>query len=134
MAENTSSSFVIDSSFMLAYLFPDEKKQFVDEIFTEHASGEIDLYAPTLLFIEVLNGIRSALLRNRITTKQAYKLSQAFLDLSIICEDINYLDVFNLSLDNTITTYDASYLYLSRKKNLPLLSLDRNLQKLGRMH
>lgn len=130
MAENTKITCVIDSSFALSYLLPDEHNALVQTLFDEYKRGKIDLIAVSLLPFEVVNGIYAATLSKRFSPIIAQKLISEFLDLPIILEAINYDEVFKLSNEYKISVYDSSYLLLSRMKNLKLLTLDKKLQKL----
>jgi predicted nucleic acid-binding protein len=51
------------------------------------------------------------------------------LDLPIHWSDVDHLAVLRLALDRAITTYDARYLYLSHKLNVPLSTFDRKLAR-----
>jgi hypothetical protein len=43
---NQKNTFVVDTSFVLAYLMPDEKVQNVDEILSQFEENKIRLIAP----------------------------------------------------------------------------------------
>ncbi|KKR32021.1 MAG: hypothetical protein UT63_C0054G0008 [Candidatus Gottesmanbacteria bacterium GW2011_GWC2_39_8] len=129
MAENIDS-FVIDASFILAFLLPDEKTSKVDKIFSEYKDGKIKLLSTELLPFEVLNGLKSALLRKRIKRKEALVLVNAFVNLDITLEKIDIVEVFDIRAKK-LSFYDASYLYLSKINRFKLLSLDKYLIKLS---
>lgn len=121
-------TFVVDASFVLAYLLPDERAKKVDVVFERYAKGEIKLISSQLLLFEVLNGLRSAVLQKRLEQKRALILAKAFLDLEIKVEEENFEAVFKLALKRKVTVYDAGYLWLALKKKVKLLSLDRSLR------
>jgi len=114
MAEE--SEFVVDASFVLAYLLPDEKAGLTDEFFGRYANGEIKLVSCPLLPFEVLNGLRAAVLKKRLGAEVAEKLGQAFLALEIELEPIDFADCFTLALNKKLSVYDASYLLLGQEK------------------
>ena len=74
---------VIDSSFVLSYLFADKKRIEVDDVFIRYENGEINLIAPSLIQFEIANGLRSAVLRKRISSRHAIQLLRIFLQLDI---------------------------------------------------
>lgn len=128
MAENTkSSTFVVDASFILSALLPDEHAAKTDIVFEKFASGKITLQSSFLLPFEVLNGLKIAILRKRITSKQARVLAKSFLGWDILLEKVEFLKVLALSLKEDITVYDASYLWLAQKEKIRLFTLDKNL-------
>ena len=129
MQAGKSTSFIVDASLVLAFLLPDEKQSEAVKIFDQYTSGIIELVTPTLLPYEIINGLKGALLRKRITIQQTIQLTQQFLDLTIPLIETNLQEVLEISIDNKISVYDSSYLYLSRKYNLELLTLDDTLKK-----
>lgn len=129
MAENINS-YIIDSSFTLGFLLPDEHAAIVDKIFTQFAQSKIQLESTHLLPFEVTNAIKMAFKRKRITQKQAAILISSFLKWDIKMMDVKFAEVLKIASKNDLTAYDASYLWLSRKKGLKLLTLDEKLQKL----
>lgn len=130
MAENTDRA-VVDASFVLSFLLPDEKVNLIDEVFDKFYSGEINLVAPILLSFEVFNGLHTAFLRKRIDQKTVQNLGEKFLSLDIDLYEADYLEISRLSLEENLSFYDASYLYLARYLGTPLMTLDNKLKDLG---
>lgn len=129
MAGSTNGS-IIDASYLLNFLLSDEKIKEVEETFDRLASGELRLYAPWLLTFEVLNGLHVAVSRKRVAVSIAQELAQSFLKMEITILATDPLEVFDLAQKENLTVYDASYLYLSIQRHVPLLSLDKHLQDL----
>lgn len=129
MAGRLDKKYVVDSSFVLAFLLPSEKSKHVDEIFTRYKEGEIKLISSHLLPFEVGNGLKTALLRKRLRVKEVKILLRAFLDLEIELEEIDTEETFKLALSQNLTMYDAAYLFLATAKRIPLLTLDTDLKK-----
>ena len=127
MAENFKE-VVVDASFVLAYLLPDEKSGWVDKIFRQYVQGEIVFISTSLLPLEVLNGLRTAVLKKRFSEKLAGKLAQAFLLLDIKLEPVDFLVSWQVALRKGISVYDASYLALSLEKKTKLLTVDKKLK------
>lgn len=131
MPEENSKRFVIDASFLLAYLLPDEHAIYVEKIFKAYAQGKITFFSSPLLPFEVANSLRHAVPK-RITKPQALSLFAEFIDYKIELRPLNETKILAFSLENKLTVYDASYIWLARKKRVPLLTLDANLAKLTR--
>lgn len=127
MAGNTSKTYVIDASYILTYLLPDENSTSVDELFVRYQKKEVHFVAPPLLQLEVLGGLRSAVLRKRLKEADALELAQKFLDLDIEFREIPYLDVLKLSFETSLTVYDSTYLWISKDIHIPILTQDSQL-------
>lgn len=130
MAGNIDS-FVIDASFILANLLPDEQSQEADEIIRSYRNGEVYLISSAIFNLEVLNGLKSQQLRRRITKEKCFELAKTFLEIGISCEDVDDYETFIISQKLGLTVYDASYVWLAKSKDIPLLSLDRRMKKLA---
>lgn len=131
MAGSTKQAFVVDASFLLAHLLPDESSTFVDQMFLRHRKNNIILVSTVIFPFEVLNGIKMAYLRKRISARIAHGLSKDFLTTLIPLENINFQSSFLLALKKKLTVYDASYVQLSLERQIPLLSLDEKLSRLA---
>jgi Predicted nucleic acid-binding protein, contains PIN domain len=130
MEENSKKTYVIDSSFILAYLLPDEEIEKVQKLFDKYKLGGVNLLSTVLLPFEVVNGIHAATLSKRIDQEVAMQLIDEFLKLPILFEDVNFTSCFNISYDRKISVYDASYVLLSRIEGVLLLTLDKKLKSL----
>jgi len=123
------TTFVVDASFVLAYLLPDEKDKNVGKMFSKFEKNQIAFISSHLLAFEVSNGLRSAVLQGRQEAKAARLLLDSFLNMGIIFEKINGKEVFDLSLEKSISIYDASYAWLAKSKKIKLLTLDESLSR-----
>ncbi|MBI2329975.1 type II toxin-antitoxin system VapC family toxin [Candidatus Daviesbacteria bacterium] len=126
MAANTNT-FVIDSSYLLAYLLPDENITEVQNFFDQYKYKKIRLVAPQILPFEIFNGLKSGILSKRVDKNLAQELGKTFLRLPIALLEIDVLEVFDSSIKEKLSFYDAAYVYLARKYNTQLLSLDQKL-------
>lgn len=127
-AENFKS-FVVDASYVLGFLLPDENNYELGDFFGKATRGEINLYSSIILPFEVLNGLKMSVIRKRISAGQAQEIAVNFLELSFSLEEVDYLENFKFCVENGITFYDSAYVWLSKCLNIPLLTLDRKLTK-----
>ncbi len=127
MAENINNVFVIDASFVLAYLL-DEDNTTIDSIFEKQVKGEIYFISTSLLKYEVGNTLRTKLMRKKIKKEEAQRLYRSFLAINIKEELLDFHDVLDLALEKNLSFYDASYSYLAKSKKIDLLTLDHSLK------
>ncbi len=127
-------SFVIDSSVALTWCFEDEASPAADRLLAQLT--DTGAVAPSLWPLEVLNGLAMAERRGRLTTLARH-------------EKISFLQALPISLDHEtaaqawttttrlaeryrLTLYDAAYLELAQRLNLPLATLDKELREAAR--
>lgn len=129
MAGNTKNLFVVDASFVLAFLL-DEGNNEVENIFERHAKGEREFIAPHLLKYEVGNGLRSKIYRKKINARKGRRLYGNFFELKIIEKEFDYLETLSLATSKKLSFYDAAYVYLAKQYKTKLFTLDKILQKI----
>ncbi len=122
---------VVDASFILDFLLPDEHSAHVIKIFEEYKKGKISFMAPIILPFEIANWLKYAVKSRRIEESVALELLEIFSKFDIDLLQINTEKVFLVSLEKELSIYDASYVILSQDKNLRLLTLDKKLAKLA---
>ncbi len=130
MEEKVKQIKVIDASFMLGYLLPDERQGKIQKEIDKYKSGSLQLISVSLFPYEVINGIYAAVLSKRLSLSLARDLISDFLTLPINYEQIEFITAFDFASTHKISVYDASYLLLARSKQIPLLTLDRKLSNL----
>ena len=133
MEENTSSTnlFVIDASYILAALMPDEKEEIALNTIIEYKNKNIFLASTTLLPYEVANSLRSNINRGRIAYRKAMELLTEFGNLQIPFYPIEYAKYFAISCKYNISCYDASYVALAKEKGAGLLTFDKRLKEIS---
>jgi len=127
MEEKSKSVYVVDASFILAFLLRDSNSSQADTYFKKYRNDIIIFVAPELLYYEVLNGLKSACLTKRIDQKQCARLLSLFLALDIKTQIVDWNTVLKVAFTKKITCYDASYLVLSQKLKAKLLTFDKQL-------
>lgn len=131
MAGNTRANYVIDASYLLSFLLPDERIEEVDAVFLRYREGSLDFFSSNVLPLEVINGLRSAVSSKRISPKDARVLIKNFFQIEVHYPKLDFADLFEISLEEEISVYDALYLYLARSESLRLLTLDKKLATLA---
>jgi len=122
---------VIDASFILDFLLPDEQSTYVIKTFEEYKKSKILFVAPIILPFEVANGLKYAVKAKRIKENVASELLDTFLKLDIGLLQINLEKTLQVSLEKELSIYDASYITLSQQESFSLLTLDEKLKKLS---
>ncbi|MDZ7587027.1 MAG: type II toxin-antitoxin system VapC family toxin [Patescibacteria group bacterium] len=130
MAANIDS--VVDASIILAWLLPDEREVRVNRLFAAYRQKKNHIYAPKLLVYELINGLKSAILRKRIDWLKAKRAIDVFLQMKFELIDQSGEEKTILQMANklNLSVYDASYVVLAKKLKVKLLSLDKKLQRL----
>ena len=122
-------SLVLDASLTLSWYLDEEVGPAADNVLER--VGEDGAYVPSLWRMEVANALQLALRRKRIDKDFR---SRAFRHLEVLpialdpetdtfvwSATVALADRFNL------TVYDATYLELAHRRNLPLATLDKEL-------
>ena len=123
-------SLVLDSSATLAWIYSDETTDPIRRLFD--AVADDGAVVPALWRLEIANSLTVAVRRGRIDAnfRRAVLSDLALLDITIDDhtdvhawgETLSVADRFQL------TVYDAAYLELAQRRNLPLATLDRELR------
>jgi predicted nucleic acid-binding protein len=123
-------SLVLDSSATLAWIYSDETTNPIRRLFD--AVGDEAAVVPALWRLEIANSLTVAVRRGRIEAnfRRAALTDLALLDIAIDDqtdvhawgETLRVADFFQL------TVYDAAYLELAQRRNLPLATLDGELR------
>jgi predicted nucleic acid-binding protein len=122
-------SLVIDSSMTLAWYFEDERTEASIAVLNQVA--DTGAAVPALWRLEVLSGLQVAVRRGRITA--AYRdASLADLQSLVIAIDPDtnrqaWSATLRLCERFGLTPYDAAYLELALRRQLPLATLDGDL-------
>jgi predicted nucleic acid-binding protein len=127
------TGFVLDASIVLAWCFPDEDDHvaaYVADIFKHSGVANVTPFWPH----EVLNALLAGEKRKRISEA----LIQVFLDdlvnLAIVVDrpqpaSAVFTKIQALCREHELTAYDAAYLELAIRNELPLATIDKALRK-----
>ena len=120
---------VVDASFMLALLLPDEELS--DSAFYFSQIIDVGMVVPAHWNAEISNAMVMALRRQRITA--AYRrdallrLADLPIDRDMQSIPAFFGDTLHLSDRHKLSAYDASYLELALRLQLPLATMDKAL-------
>lgn len=118
---------VVDCSICLPWVFDDENGEDAQRVLDLLASGTA--VVPPLWNLEIVNGLLMATRKGRITPDEALKAVSLFDDLPIEIDDgvVSRRSLLILATQYSLTAYDAVYLELALRTQLPLATQDRQL-------
>jgi predicted nucleic acid-binding protein len=123
---------VVDASVALAWCFEDEADSRTDGLLQRLRQGD-RMVVPAHWPTETLNGLLVASRRKRITADQPPLFWDELARLPIETEPaltaIQAKTVLALAGKHGLTVYDAAYLELAHRRQLPLGTLDAELRK-----
>lgn len=126
-----SIAFVLDASMAFAWVLPSQASPEADALMDRIAAGARAV-VPPLWFLEVANGLLAAQRRRLITGSERALALDRFSDLAIAVDDSDARHAFShtsaLAELHGLTVYDAAYLELALRSNLPLGTRDRALR------
>lgn len=122
-------SIVLDASMTIAWLFDDERTDAAHEIMMRVvADGAV---VPSLWRLEIANMLRNAVRRGRCDNDFAdaslFRLERLRIRIDEETDQHAWGTTRNLSREQDLTLYDAAYLELALRSELPLASCDRDL-------
>ncbi len=120
--------FVIDNSIVCGWLIANQASDYGEAV----AKRLLDdrAHAPALWELELTNVLRTACLRQKLTAQQAQaKLAQVLsLPIEVDRQAVAAAEVLALALRFGLSTYDATYLELALRLQVPLATTDDALQ------
>jgi len=126
-----SPTFIIDCSMTMAWFFPDEATSATQQIQDRLIHEAV--IVPSLWYLEVTNVLAMAEKRKRTTATDSTQFLQQLQKFDIQRDDSWQMRAFDhllpLCRKHGLTSYDASYLDLALRCQLPLASLDIDLRK-----
>ncbi|MBA3967763.1 MAG: type II toxin-antitoxin system VapC family toxin [Nitrospirales bacterium] len=123
--------FVLDSSVAMAWVLPDEANPTLDPL-CDRLTHEVAV-VPPVWPLEIANVLLVAVKRGRLTAKDVRHLVTEIRALPLEIDSISTERVFDetlaLAQKYHLTTYDASYLELAKRRGIPLATLDARLRQ-----
>ena len=128
------SLFVLDCSVTVAWLFADEASPRTDALLQRLTEGAA--VVPNLWHLEVGNVLAMSERRGRINSSQNASCLELLgrLPIEVDAETGRRAlrEVLSLARAEKLTTYDAAYLELAMRRNMPLATRDRALRRASR--
>ena len=128
------SKFILDCSVAAAWCFEDEASDITDNLLER--VRDYGAVVPSLWLLEITNVLLQAERRGRIATKDVTTQLELLRILPISFEHTNQVEIFSstmaLARAEQLTSYDATYLELAIRLDLPLATLDKKLVQAAR--
>ena len=125
-----SAAFVVDASMALAWVLPGQASSAAEALLKSVEAGA-GIVVPTLWFLEVANGLLVAERRKTIAAPERRLALERLSALALTIDEANARDAFGrtsaLAEQYGLSVYDAAYLELAIRRNLPLGTRDRVL-------
>jgi predicted nucleic acid-binding protein len=123
-------TFVVDSSIALTWCFGEEQTPETMSLLARVSDS--GAFAPSLWPLEVLNALLVAEKRKRVDFAKRHELVGALHSLPIKIDTETVAQAWTitnrLAEQHRLTLYDATYLELAQRLNLPLATLDVELR------
>ena len=123
--------FVLDCSLAMGWCFEDEKSPQGDQILGKLIVEGQEALVPSLWRLEVVNVLNVAERQERISTARSLVFLDFLLELPIIVDETpqDFKDIHLLSKAYGLSAYDAAYLDLATREQVPLATFDKKLIK-----
>ena len=125
-----SAAFVVDASMAFAWVLPSQASSAAEALLKRVEEGD-EIVVPPLWFLEVANGLLVAERRKTLTAPERRLALERLSALALTIDEANARDAFGrtsaLAEQHGLSVYDAAYLELALRRNLPLATRDRAL-------
>jgi predicted nucleic acid-binding protein len=126
-----ASRFVVDNSVVMSWCFQDEGNSHAEAVLESLEAGRA--FVPAIWPLEVGNVLLVAERKNRLSHAAAVRFLDLLGGLPISVEqespDRMLKEILSLAREHELSTYDASYLDLAMRLDLPISTLDASLVK-----
>lgn len=132
----TENKFILDCSVTMAWCFEDESDEFSLAILEKLQRSQA--LVPSLWSLEVANVLLIAQRKKRVTKNHVDSFIQALGILPIHIDTSTHVkamhQILALAHETNLTIYDATYLELAIREELPLATLDKHLQNVAKRY
>jgi predicted nucleic acid-binding protein len=119
----------------MRWCFENTSTPYAEDVLEQLLAGE-QAHVPVLWLYEVVSVLAKAQRSGSITADKAHGFLEDIRSLDITVDDEGFGhifgDVHRLAVQHGLSGYDAAYLELAIRENLPLATLDEDLQKAAR--
>jgi predicted nucleic acid-binding protein len=124
-------ALVLDASAAMALFLHEEAGKEIENILEKLISGNGQIFVPSLFWFEVGNTLVTALNRKRISHDELQGIETDISDLPIATDTIpnaaTRLRIREIAINKNLSYYDAAYVELSKRLQLPLQSFDKKV-------
>jgi len=89
------------------------------------------IVSPNMISYEISNALTKMMKKKVINKEHMINAFNYFKGISIKTINIDFIKALEIAWNYNIYAYDACYLEASKRLNLPLLTFDRNMIKIG---
>jgi predicted nucleic acid-binding protein len=124
--------FVLDCSVTMAWCFEDETNSYTERVLDSFQNG-FEARVPPIWQLEVVNVLLVGIRKKRIQPMIAHHFKNALSNLSINIDrgasDRVFDTVFELAKEFELSAYEAAYLELAAREQIPIATQDSALIK-----
>ena len=124
-------ALVLDTPAAMALFLQEETGEKIGKTLEDLITGNGQIFVPSLFWYEVGNTLITALKRNRISIEELQGIEIDIADLPIVTDSIPdstaRLRIREIAIHKKLSYYDAAYVELSLRLQLPLHSFDKRL-------
>ena len=125
-------SFVANASVAIAWVHPAQATPETDAMLDRLATGD-SLVVPALWPLEVANALTVLRRRRKLTPDEARTAIEIIRELPVIIDHeaavIAFTRLVDLASEHELTVYDATYIELATRRQLPLASNDARIKQ-----
>jgi len=125
--------FVLDCSVTMSWCFEDESNIYTENVLDSLQNKEYEARVPPIWKLEVINVLLLTERKKRISNHVASNFKNILnilpISIDLFSTDRTFDTVYELARELHITAYDAAYLELAIRENIPLATLDNDLVK-----
>jgi len=117
---------VADTNIFLAVSLNEPEKSRIVELTTDASVS-----APEILPYEIGNALSAMLKRKTLTETEAFKAHKAVRQIPVRLVSVDIHAALKIAVDQNIYAYDAYFLQCAKAYSLPLLTLDKRMQRVA---
>jgi predicted nucleic acid-binding protein len=125
-------SFVADASVAIAWVHPAQATSETEAMLDRLVAGD-SLFVPALWPLEVANALTILSRRRKLTPDEARSAIEIIRELPAVIDHeaapIAFTRLVDLALQHELTVYEASYIELAARLQLPLASNDARMKQ-----
>lgn len=118
---------VVDTNVFLAVALNESSKGRIVEV-----TAEADAVAPEILPYEIGNALSAIVKRRQVSVAVALEAEKRALQIPVRLLPVDIGESLAVACKHGIYAYDAYFLQCARRHSLPLLTLDRQMQRVAK--